>query len=710
VKKGLLILAFWSSSAFTSVDDYLYRYKNPSHSSWGTSGLIQMPNARFHEAGSVGVTYNNFDPYVRLGLIAYPFSNIEAIYQYTDIKNKLYSNNFAFSGNQTYKDKGFDFKFKVINESKYFPAVAVGLKDAAGTGLFSAEFITASKRYKNIDFTAGVGWGAYSSNSFRNPLINISERFKTRDGFSSDSSKGGEFEIDNYFSGPDAGIFAGAEVYIPYIQGLRLKFEMDSTNYYLEGFDVLEAKSKYNFGLSYAISNQLSLNLGYVRGNTLQFGFSMVGSFGKKNPLIPKNDSLKKISDTEILRKVNENERYLYLTILKNLRDNGIMLRGMETDGEILRVTYAQSKYQSYVMAQSRVSDVLNQIAPNKYKTFVLTSMNTKFLLSSVEVPRDSFISNKKTKDFISISHDVYYSKPPKVLGAPEEYQPKIKYPAVFFSLSPSFQTHIGGPERFLVGGLHIRADSEILFARNLSLQTILRYPVVQSFDILREGSNSIIPHVRTDLIEYLKEADGIHIVRSQFNIFNQPFNSIYTKFSAGIFEEMFAGFGGEILYRDYNRPWAIGLDIHRVKQRAYRQLFGLREYKTTTGHATLYVHEPKSKVLLKLIGGRFLAGDSGISVDVSRRFKSGLRVGAYFTLTDISSEEFGEGSFDKGFYLNFPVEAFFTNYSRGLTGFGLRPLTRDGGAKLIVGHDLYGITDEGSLFYTVRDNDDWYE
>ncbi|MGA0360417.1 MAG: YjbH domain-containing protein [bacterium] len=47
--------------------------------------------------------------------MAYPFSWFEASYQYTDIKNALYSDVPAFSGGQTYKDKSFDFKFKIFD-------------------------------------------------------------------------------------------------------------------------------------------------------------------------------------------------------------------------------------------------------------------------------------------------------------------------------------------------------------------------------------------------------------------------------------------------------------------------------------------------------------------------------------------------------------------------------------------------------------------
>ena len=185
----------------------------------------------------------------------------------------------------------------------------------------------------------------------------------------------------------------------------------------------------------------------------------------------------------------------------------------------------------------------------------------------------------------------------------------------------------------------------------------------------------------------------------------------------------MFGGYGGEFLYKPYDKNWAIGFDAFRVRQRTYEQRLkffkdggAVDKYETTTGHLTLYFEEPRSQVLFKLSGGKYLAGDSGITVDMSRRFKSGLRMGGFFSLTDISKEEFGEGSFNKWIYfrmpmdLYFPIQAFFSNHSRGLIPFGLTPLTRDGAAKLYIGHDLYGVTDQGSYQSFLRDKYDLYD
>ena len=92
--------------------------------------------------------------------------------------------------------KSFDAKIRLIKETSLLPQIAVGFRDLAGTGLFSSEFIVASKHLsKGLDLTMGVGWGDLTGQLIRNPLIEISDRFITR---SSSIGLGGDFNVDDY--------------------------------------------------------------------------------------------------------------------------------------------------------------------------------------------------------------------------------------------------------------------------------------------------------------------------------------------------------------------------------------------------------------------------------------------------------------------------------------------------------------------------------
>ena len=172
----------------------------------------------------------------------------------------------------------------------------------------------------------------------------------------------------------------------------------------------------------------------------------------------------------------------------------------------------------------------------------------------------------------------------------------------------------------------------------------------------------------------------------------------------------MFGGFGQEILYRPFDKAWAIGAETWLAKKRDYNQRFGFQEYQTFTGFINGYYYSKNLGVQVHAKAGRFLAKDSGIKIDLSKIFTSGLRMGIFATITDISKEEFGEGSFDKGFYFFVPIESFFGAYSKGYTGFGLRPITRDGGADLNTQYSLWNVTDQGSRYRIAENWADLYD
>ena len=88
----------------------------------------------------------------------------------------------------------------------------------------------------------------------------------------------------------------------------------------------------------------------------------------------------------------------------------------------------------------------------------------------------------------------------------------------------------------------------------------------------------------------------------------------------------------------------------------------------------------------------------------IINRFKSGFLLGVFATKTNISKEEFGEGSFDKGFYLSIPTQLFYSDFRTGNITFGLHPLTKDGGATLNLHNSLFGIVADSTKSAILRD------
>jgi Bacterial putative lipoprotein (DUF940). len=278
----------------------------------------------------------------------------------------------------------------------------------------------------------------------------------------------------------------------------------------------------------------------------------------------------------------------------------------------------------------------------------------------AVDIPRAEYSIFKKQRKTDALLEAVTIYKPDPKQHLDHDFRPPTKLPTTIWKISPAIRSQIGGPDGFYFGDISLAFHSETLLRKNFNILSVASLGLYNNFDDLKLASDSIIPHVRTDIVQYLKNSEKYHVTRFQANYFMNPYKSIYTKLSAGIFEPMFAGYGGEILFKPFEETFAIGAELWKVRQRSYRQLFGFREYDTLTGHLNFYYREPRSRVLFHLKGGRYLAEDSGFTFNFSREFKSGLNMGVFFSLTDISKAEFGEGSFDKGFFFNIPIQGIF--------------------------------------------------
>jgi membrane-associated phospholipid phosphatase len=157
----------------------------------------------------------------------------------------------------------------------------------------------------------------------------------------------------------------------------------------------------------------------------------------------------------------------------------------------------------------------------------------------------------------------------------------------------------------------------------------------------------------------------------------------------------MYGGVGAEWLYRPWQSKLAIGVDVNHVRQRDFAVNFAFRDYAVNTGHATVYWDTGWNDVLVKLSAGQYLAGDTGATLDIKRVFRNGTAIGAWATKTNVSAEQFGEGSFDKGIYLTIPFDVMLTKSGPGTANVVWNPLTRDGGARLGRSVALFDLTNQ---------------
>ena len=130
---------------------------------------------------------------------------------------------------------------------------------------------------------------------------------------------------------------------------------------------------------------------------------------------------------------------------------------------------------------------------------------------------------------------------------------------------------------------------------------------------------------------------------------------------------------------------------------RDFDRLLGAKKYNVLTAHASAYYQSPWYDLNFAVHVGRYLAGDYGGTVEVSRTFSTGVRIGAFATFTNVPFAKFGEGSFDKGIIIHIPFEWGTPFFSQSSYDMLLRSLTRDGGQRLDNDDSLYDETNSTS-------------
>jgi hypothetical protein len=679
------LVIIFTSNFYSSIDEYLPLNTGYSSSNFGGTGLIVAPSARLQEEGTLKFGLSSFYPFEVTAIAATPFPWMEAVFRYTEIKNEKYGP-ASYSGNQTNKDKGFDFKFRLQEEGKFIPSIALGFRDLAGASRFSTEYLVASKRFNNLDITAGIAWGHLGRDSnISNPMSSINESFDYR---IRELSTGG-FNVNQWFSGDITSIFGGFEYHFKR-NGLILKAEYDTSNPDLNTL-VLPVSSRINYSFTYPFSKWVDLSFGNQRGNTFIFSVFLKGNYSKQ--IVPKLEKPKKVTNLNSSQKddLMKNKLKFYGSLNYNLREENIYLQAATLDEDSLELTINQEKFRTHTMATGRAARIASALAPNEVETIVIRNMNADIELNFIKLDKSEL---EKSLEGRITSQELLVST---VLGSDNknhytsaEFRPSVNFPEFNWSMAPSLRNHIGGPEAFYLGQLWWRVNSSLKISRGLIISGALGFDIYNNFDEMDNPSYSRLPHVRSDIQEYLKEGKN-NITRLKLSYFRPLAKDIYAKFDLGILEEMYGGFGTEILYRPFGENYAFGAVLNKVKKRDFDQLFSFREYEATTGHFQFFYDFPK--VTVQLLAGKYLAGDIGLTVDVSRRFKNGFLLGAFATKTNVSSEEFGEGGFDKGFYFSIPLDILLPTYQTGKIGFGMHPLTRDGGAILHQHHSLYGIT-----------------
>jgi len=272
--------------------------------------------------------------------------------------------------------------------------------------------------------------------------------------------------------------------------------------------------------------------------------------------------------------------------------------------------------------------------------------------------------------------------------------------------LHPMLQAYFNDPAGALKFDLSAVASYERWFPARVQLLGDVKATLWENVSDVTQPSDSLLPHVRTDIAEY-KRVRRPKILRLVANKYFQPARRVYARVSGGIYEEMFDGVGGQVLYLPGDGRWATDLALDAVRQRDFRGLFGTRDYSTVTAIASLH-YRMAHGLTATARAGRFLAKDEGVRFEMKRRFASGFEVGAWYTFTngnDITSPGTPSSPYhDKGIFMAMPLNTMLSKDTRAVANMSLAPWTRDVGQMVVSPGDLYKLTETDVLQMHQRD------
>jgi membrane-associated phospholipid phosphatase len=262
------------------------------------------------------------------------------------------------------------------------------------------------------------------------------------------------------------------------------------------------------------------------------------------------------------------------------------------------------------------------------------------------------------------------------------------------FQVKPTLNSYINGPNvfQFSLGVLatYERELYEHLFL-NSGVSAILYENITDAVGV----NTSTLPHVRSDFAEYAK-GPAVRLDRLLLNRVYHPSERTYARLTGGYLEQMYGGVGGQWLYVERGAPWAFDLSVDAVRKRDYDGWLGFLDYHTVTALAAVHYRLPYQSTFTTR-AGRFLARDYGARFEISRRFRIGLELGAWYTVTNAVDAGVGnEPNYrDKGVFMSIPFEPLLARDSSVVTGFSLAPWTRDVGQMLNTPVDLYRMVEK---------------
>ena len=655
----------------------------------GSLGLNLVPNARMDEVGTVRLNTSTLDPYVNVSLGVQVIDPLHvSVRQTAEVSNIIEDPIRLYPG--------IDLKLRLLNESRLSPEIAVGLQSALGHKRTAGEFLAASKRYKNFDFTGGLGWGRFgSAGHFSNPLKVLSNgHFGGRRVLDGESPN----DVSDWFTGDDVGLFGGVEYFTP-VKGLSIKLDYGADRFIAEqaAIDGFDEPAPWSAGLSYSFDGAVQGSAGIAVQGTdkISARLSLASNIGRwpditaglksHTPLRAFRTGLAVPGEIETAAAADGTLLYDASTTTHSARANLALQPGTPTPYQIGRAAVHMANHGGTNIEELSLTPTimglrgrnvtvmrrdLEQAHLRDQSSSSEIWRRARFAPDPAPVPRPFYQKQKRQAETLLGSQFLHFNLDQQISLSEED-------------------NGVLSRTSFVTGLRKVR------FFGLLDQSAALRFNLHDNLDQLNDLRSQAFFPVRSDVDEFADNFVGLDQLNSSFSHSLTP--DLHFISSVGYLEEFYAGLGGEILYRPFDKRYAVGAELWQSFRRDPNSLLNLNLNgdHILSGHVNGWYHLPRYDATVRASVGRYLAGDVGGDVTLTKNFKNGSKIEGFVTLTDQADlDPLGDiNAAYSGVRLQVPLGGFPYILQNSTANVIFEPLGRDTGQRIRKPHALYETT-----------------
>jgi hypothetical protein len=680
----------------SAAEDYVLA-PSPAMNFYGVPGLLDMPSAEQLPDGYLGATVSRFGAITRTTLTFQIAPRLSGSFRYTAVRdwNAAFCPPSCEGTDQfdVYYDRSFDLRYQIVKETDRMPAITVGLQDFVGTGLLSGEYLVATKTLpRGVKLTAGLGWGRLGSYGA------IGETLGTRPPI--EIGEGGNINSAPWFKG-DVAPFFGVEWALNPNWNLKAEYSSDAYTLEAEERDIFDRRSPLNFGVEYTMNSSVRLGAYSLYGS--EFGVAAhflldparrpVRQINTINsvPVRPRPSRASSPAeyDPSWVKRADGNA-ILRSTMSEVLARDGVILEALGYTSEVAQVRIRNDRYNSEGQAIGRTARVMAAALPESVERFEIVPVVAGMPVSKVTIRRADLEAIAPSSDAEAMLERVTIGQAAAPIAG-LAFDP-VLYPKFTWGISPYLRLRLFDQNDPIKGDIGLRLAARYEVVSGLFLSTTATKKLVGNLDDPPPEITTGLPPVRSDVDIYDAEGDPA-LETAQAVWYSRIAPDVYGRVSVGLLERMFGGVSTEVLWMPVDGPLAVGAEVNYVAQRDPDQMLGFSvyDYQVATGHLSFY-YDLGRGYQAQVDVGRYLAGDYGATLALDREFATGWRIGAFATKTNVSAEDFGSGSFDKGIRITIPMDWAFGRTTRAERTTVIRPFGRDGGQRLEVDGRLYDL------------------